>query len=367
MEPFIFIPPPGRILFGPGTALQVKDEIARIGATRALFCCTASRRADAERVAQSVGPLNVGICDRAELNTPSPVAEAGVAQAREANADIAVAYGGGSTVGLAKIIAHECDIPFIAIVTTFSGSEMNAGQGVNRNGRKMNVMGPRMRPAAVVYDQETIRSLPLSVAVPSGMNAISHACECLYGDGANPPGRLLAEEGIRVMAAALRRMVDDPSDMEARGEAQYGAYLCAAPMAATRVALQHKICHTIGNGWGTPHAENHAIVLPHSLAYNREHAPDAMRRIARALGDENGDAPAMMYELLGLLGRIGGPMSLRDNRMPRDGLDQAADIVAAEPYPNPRPFDRDAIRGLLEDAWHGRAPQGVDLRLRVVP
>src|SRR3546814_2439207 len=54
---------------------------------------------DAARVAQSVGPLNAGICDRAEQNTPSHVAEAGVAQARATNADVAVAYGGGSTVG----------------------------------------------------------------------------------------------------------------------------------------------------------------------------------------------------------------------------------------------------------------------------
>ncbi|MPY71611.1 MAG: iron-containing alcohol dehydrogenase [Alphaproteobacteria bacterium] len=358
MEPFTFIPPPGRILFGPGTAWQVKEEIQRIGATRALFCCTGGRRDDTARLAQSVGPLNVGICDQAQLNTPSHVAEAGVALARKTNADVAVAYGGGSTVGLAKIIAHECDIPYIAIVTTFSGSEMNAGQGINRGGRKVNVMGPRMRPASVIYDQETIAGLPLSVAVPSGMNAISHACECLYGAGANPPGRLLAEEGIRIMAQSLRRMVEAPDDLAARGEAQYGAYLCAAPMATTRVALQHKICHTIGNGWGTPHAENHSIVLPHSLAYNRNHAPESMRQIARALGDADGDAPTMMYELLGLLNRIGGPVGLKDNHMPYDGLDQAADIVAAEPYPNPRPFEREAIRALLEDAWHGHPPAG---------
>jgi maleylacetate reductase len=235
---------------------------------------------------------------------------------------------------------------------------MNAGHGINRDGRKVNITGPRMRPCSVIYDQETIVGLPMSVAVPSGINAMSHACECLYGEGSNPPGRLMAEEGIRVMSTALRRMVEAPDDLVARGEAMYGAYLCAAPMAGTKVALQHKICHTIGNGWGTPHAENHSIVLPHSLAYNRDHAPDAMRQIARALGDENGDAPTMMYELLGLLRDIGGPVSLKANGMPYEGLDQAADIVAAEPYPNPRPFDRDAIRAMLEDAWHGRPPQG---------
>jgi alcohol dehydrogenase class IV len=54
--------------------------------------------------------------------------------------------------------------------------------------------------------------------------------------------------------------------------------------------------------------------------------------------------------------RLGTPTSLAAIGMPADGLDRAADIAAASPYPNPRPLDRAAIRALLDDAFHGRAP-----------
>jgi maleylacetate reductase len=42
--------------------------------------------------------------------------------------------------------------------------------------------------------------------------------------------------------------------------------------------------------------------------------------------------------------------------MPESGLDRAAELAVANPYWNPRPIDRVAIRALLDDAWHGRRP-----------
>ena len=47
---------------------------------------------------------------------------------------------------------------------------------------------------------------------------------------------------------------------------------------------------------------------------------------------------------------------IREIGMPEAGLDRAADLAVADPYWNPRPFDRAAIRALLDDAWHGRRP-----------
>jgi alcohol dehydrogenase class IV len=52
----------------------------------------------------------------------------------------------------------------------------------------------------------------------------------------------------------------------------------------------------------------------------------------------------------------GAPTALRDIGMPESGLDRAADLAVADPYWNPRPVQRDAIRALLDDAWHGRRP-----------
>jgi len=42
--------------------------------------------------------------------------------------------------------------------------------------------------------------------------------------------------------------------------------------------------------------------------------------------------------------------------MPAEGLDRAADLAAATPYPNPRPLERDALRQLLQRAFDGVPP-----------
>jgi alcohol dehydrogenase class IV len=118
------------------------------------------------------------------------------------------------------------------------------------------------------------------------------------------------------------------------------------------MALHHKLCHTLGGAFDLPHSETHAIVLPHVVAYNAAAAPDAMTRLGRALGAEN---PALGLFELGR--RIGAPRALRDLGMPQSGVERAADLALANPYWNPRPLDREAIRDLIADAWSGVPPR----------
>ncbi|AVS75765.1 hypothetical protein SAMN04489708_10414 [Paracidovorax cattleyae] len=76
-----------------------------------------------------------------------------------------------------------------------------------------------------------------------------------------------------------------------------------------------------------------------------------MERIARALGAD--DAPLALHRLAET---HCAPLSLREIGMPESGLDRAAELAAAQPYPNPRPLERAALRGLLDAAFHGRPP-----------
>ena len=77
-----------------------------------------------------------------------------------------------------------------------------------------------------------------------------------------------------------------------------------------------------------------------------------MARVSKALG--GGDAPLAMHRLAQSLG---APVSLAALGMPADGLDRAAEIAAATPYPNPRPLERAALRALLQRAFDGAPPQ----------
>jgi maleylacetate reductase len=76
-----------------------------------------------------------------------------------------------------------------------------------------------------------------------------------------------------------------------------------------------------------------------------------MRRIASALGTE--DAAAGLFELAK---RLGAPTSLAAIGMKADGIDKAADLAVKNPYWNPEPVERGAVRRLIDDAFHGRAP-----------
>jgi alcohol dehydrogenase class IV len=206
-------------------------------------------------------------------------------------------------------------------------------------------------PRTVIYDPTLTLTLPIGLSVTSAVNAIAHAVEGFYVQDANPVTSLMAEEGIRAFADGLRRLVRDPRDLDARSDCLYGACLCGAVFGTVGGALHHKLCHTLGGTWNLPHAETHTVVLPHATAYNAPAAPEAMARIARALGTT--DAAQGLFDLARSLG---APVALRDIGMPGDALDRAADLAAQSPYWNPRPIERAGIRKLLDDAWHGRRP-----------
>jgi maleylacetate reductase len=342
-----------RVVFGAGSLRSLEQEIALLGARRALVLCTPEQRASAELVRAVIGPRCAGIFDQAVMHVPIETARAARALAAELQADCAIAIGGGSTTGLGKAIALESALPILAIPTTYAGSEMTPIYGVTEQGLKQTGRDPRVLPKTVIYDPELTLTLPPGLSATSGINAIAHAAEGLYAQDLNPVMALLAEEGIRALARGLPQVVADPSSVSARADALYGAWLCGAVLGNVGMSLHHKLCHTLGGSYNLPHAETHAIVLPHALAYNAAAAPQAMARIARALGARN--AAQGMYELAR---QLGVPLALKEIGMREEELDRCAAIACQNAYWNPRPIEPEAIRRLLGDAWHGRPPPG---------
>jgi len=203
----------------------------------------------------------------------------------------------------------------------------------------------------VIYDVDLTMTMPPQLAATSGPNAIAHAVEALYARDRNPIISLMAQEGIRNLARALPKIKDDASDIEARSEALYGAWLCGSCLGAVGMALHHKLCHTLGGTFNLPHAETHAVILPHAVAYNASAEPRAMAEIARALGAD--DAAGGLFELAG---KLGIRRSLGEIGMRVQDIDLAADLAVKNPYWNPRPIERDAIRELIARACDGKAP-----------
>lgn len=354
MQGFIYEALPGRVVFGTGTVAQVREEAERLGRRRAIVLCTRGRGERlAEDIAGQLGSLSAGICAEAVMHTPVEATERALAAVQETGADILVAVGGGSSVGLSKALALLTDLPQIVLPTTYAGSEMTPVLGETSGGRKTTQRSPKVLPETVIYDAALTLTLPAKVSVTSGMNAIAHAVEGLYAKDGNPVLSLMAEEGIARMGRALPRIVADLADAEARADALYGAFLCGSVLGATTMALHHKLAHVLGGMFDLPHAETHAALLPHSAAYNAPEAADAMGRIARALGGS--DAPRTLFDLTRSLG---GVMALGELGMPEEGIKPVVDEALANPYWNPRPLEGAGLRRLLERAWSGKAPLG---------
>ena len=352
MQPFVYTGLPSRIVFGSGTLAKLAEEVDRLGLRRLMVVATPQQKLSAERTAASLGDRAAGVFAEAAMHTPLDVTERALLVATQMRADGLLAIGGGSTTGLAKAVAFRTDLPQIVAPTTYAGSEMTPILGETRNGAKTTLRSLKVLPETVIYDADLTLTLPVELSATSGLNAIAHAVEALYAEERNPIVTMMAEEGVRAFAKALPTIVRQPHDIDARSDALYGAWLCGACLGSVGMALHHKLCHTLGGSFDLPHSETHAIVLPHVVAYNAPAAPDAMARLCRALGAED---PALGLFELGR--RIGAPRALRGLGMPHEAIERAADLALANPYWNPRPLERQAIRDLIADAWSGDAPR----------
>jgi maleylacetate reductase len=339
---------PGRVVFGPGAVDRLGEEVDRLGARRVL--AIAGGRA-IDGLVRRLGDRWAGSFTDVQQHVPVEVAARAVTAARELETDCLVAMGGGSSTGLAKAVALEHPAPIVAVPTTYSGSEATPIYGLTGPDGKRTGRDLRVLPRAVVYDPTLTVGLPAAVTGPSGMNALAHCVEALYAPGANPVTSPLAEEGARVLHRGLPRAVADPADLAARSDALLGAWLAGAALAAAGVGIHHQLCHLLGGNYRLPHAELHAVMLPHAVRFVTPAARPQLDRLAAVLGVD--DAAGGLWDLAR---RLGTPAGLAELGLPEAELDRAAAQAVATVVQTPRRAGVTELRALLDDAWHGRRP-----------
>ena len=342
---------PSRVVFGSGTLKKLPEETERLNLRRALIVSTPGQRASAERVKALLGSAAAGVFANATMHTPAEVTQAAMAQSAELRADGFIAIGGGSAIGLSKALALRTDLPQIVIPTTYAGSEATAVLGETIDNVKHTQRSERILPETIVYDVDLTLGLPVSVSMASGVNAIAHAVEALYATDRSPLTGLMAEAALNALVDALPEIHSRPSNTDARATALWGAWLCGCCLGVTTMGLHHKLCHTLGGTYGLPHAPTHAVLLPHTLAYNLPFAPEARRTLFRVFVEAD-----LAMALAQFIRRLELPCTLAQVGMPQSAIEAAAEMAVSKPYPNPRPLDREAIRGLLARAWSDGVP-----------
>lgn len=404
VEPFVHTQYGARVILAPGALARVPDEVALLTDGPVLLIASGSAREAADRVAREVEVA--ARIDGVRQHVPVDLAEEARAQATTARAIVCV--GGGSATGLAKAVALTTGLPILAVPTTYAGSEMTPVWGMTEAGAKRTGTDPVVLPKTVVYDPELSRDLPIGVTAASVGNALAHCVEAVWTPRASPLTNLTAVEGTQALATGLRQVLTTPSDIVARSNLLYGACLAGVSMTQAGTGLHHKLCHLLGGTYGLPHAETHAVVLPHIAALNTPAIPETATRLTtaalsappqsrsggpelghagaaapgaspRPAGDGTdgaipsagrsdgseaaagraGDVQGLALGLFGLFREARLPAGLKDLGLTEAQAREAADAMAAKGVDNPVKADRDTLREILARAWAGDVPEVV--------
>jgi maleylacetate reductase len=340
-----------RVVFGTGNGAQnLASELARLGGSRPMVLATEGELRRSRHILNDI--KSVLVHTEVRQHVPADVADRAHQAALRVRADVLVSIGGGSATGTAKAIALQTGLPIVAVPTTYAGSEATNVWGLTRDGEKTTGVDDRVLPRTVIYDAALTLGMPKDLSVASALNAMAHCIDSLWAPHANPITTALAGEGIRVLAPGLETIAGDPADRAGREQLLYGTYLAAVAFTGAGSGMHHKICHVLGGRFGLPHAETHAAVLPHVLAFNAPAAPEAAARVGDSLRVTDPiSAFTQLYE------ETRAPQALRDFGLNESDIEEAATLILPKiPDSNPRPVSHQDLAHLLRAAWTGDRP-----------
>jgi maleylacetate reductase len=258
-----------------------------------------------------------------------------------------LAVGGGSAIDVGKAVSAETGLPLVSVPTTYAGAEWTPFFGIRGPDRRMRGGGSGANLAGAVYEPRLTLSLGRPETVGTALNGLAHCAEALYVEGHNDEADEHALTGAHLIGTWLPRVVEAPSDLEARTGLLEGAMHGGAALGKSMLALGHAMAQALGGRYGLPHGALNAICLPAALRFNAEVAPDAIARLGQALST---DDPVGRVEELA---RLGGYERLRDLHVPEDELREVAEAVIVRPgaRANPRPASADEVEELLRSVW----------------
>ncbi|MCC5940081.1 MAG: maleylacetate reductase [Balneolaceae bacterium] len=306
-----------------------------------------------ELLREIAGSENVTLFSKVIQHVPQHLVDEAESVLNNHPADVLIAIGGGSAIGLAKALALKTHLPIVAVPSTYSGSEQTNIWGISSNEGKTTGKSPRVLPKVVIYDPEFTKSLPLNLAVKSGMNAMAHLMEAVYAPDGNPITRNMALTGIEYIKKGLNVLGDKQKlTQEANENLLMGAFIAGRSLCEVSMSLHHKTAHVLGGSFGMDHASVHTVLQPYVLEYQWDYLSEEIRNdFINSLGNH----PS--YELKMLAKRGGAETDLKSIGFKRQDITKAVEIILSKPYANVAPLEKEALFTMLENAYSGKLKQ----------
>ena len=380
MKMFLGKPQPKPMTFaGPGAIAQLAKAIGQFGAQRILLVT--------DKPLLELGVIDPAVAALREVGVepvvydgvlPDPtegVVDAGLAMYREQNCDSVLAFGGGSSIDAAKVIAlaaangcqaadtvgaGKCKLPAVPLyavpTTAGTGSEatMIAVISNNETHEKAGVIDVHLIPRAAALDPDIMMGLPQHITAATGMDALTHAIESYIGRWGDDQTDAYGLAACRLIFDNLPTACSDGSNLKARESMALASFYGGLAITSALVGYVHAISHNLGARYGVPHGLGNAMVLPHVLELLEEAAAEKLAEIAAHCGmGEASEGSAVLARRL-----IDRVWALNDEiGIPRTtDVIQAADIdelvkaALAEGgnYPSPRFISKAECRQVLE-------------------
>ncbi|MDO6732021.1 iron-containing alcohol dehydrogenase [Marinovum sp. 2_MG-2023] len=308
---------PTAIRFGAGRITEIADACATAGITKPLLV-TDRGLANLPITLKTLDLLEAAGLGRAIFAEVDPNPNeanlmAGVAVYKSGGHDGVIAFGGGSGLDLAKMVAFmagqtrpvwdfedigdwwtraDADViaPIIAVPTTAgTGSEVGRASVLTNEvtHEKKIIFHPKVLPQIVIADPELTVGMPAMITAGTGMDAFAHCLEAYCSPHYHPMSQGIALEGMRLVKDNLPRAFATPDDIEARAHMMSAAMMGATAFQKGLGAI-HAISHPIGALYHTHHGTTNAVVMQAVLDFNRPAIADRLALAAAYLGIDGG-------------------------------------------------------------------------------
>jgi len=352
-----------RIVFGVDSVNQVGKVAGELGAKTVLLVTdpgiVAAGHADLVTTLLEEQGIKVARFADVEENPGTRCVEKCVAVARAAGVDTMVGLGGGSSMDTAKgcnfIFTNGGQIkdywgigkaslpmlPLIAIPTTGgTGSECQSFALITDESthQKMACGDSKAAARIALLDPRLTVSQPPHVTACSGIDAIAHAVETAVTRARTPLSLVFSREAFRLTIAGLPRVLQSPSDLEARGWMLLGAALAGTAIENSMLGAAHSAANPLTAHYGTPHGQAVGLMLPHVVRFNAQDPAAAQAyaemahaaHITRPADSANSAAERLAEKLQELLAFAGLPYSLTGSGVKTDHIPQLAQEAARQ-------------------------------------
>jgi alcohol dehydrogenase class IV len=364
---------------GPGSSAQLCRAIGQFGLKNLLIVT--------DKPLRELGLLDKTLADLSERGVsyhiydgvlPDPtmsVVDNGLAMLTTHGCDAVLAFGGGSSIDAAKVIAlagangsnaeaclgvNKCTspaLPLFAIPTTAgTGSEGTciAVLSDNETHSKSAVIDNSMIPKAAALDPQVMLGLPASMTAATGMDALTHAIESYIGTFGNEETDFYGLAAAKLAFKYLPTACSDGQNMEAREGMSLASFYGGLAITQALVGYTHAISHNLGARYGVAHGLGNAIALPHVLELLKDDAQEKMAELAVhcELGNDNEPRAVLAQKLVDrvreLNSSIGIPVTI--DAIKSEDLDDLVNLALTEgaSYPTPRFFEPEECRAILQ-------------------